>query len=129
VSEPFIERLSRFHPDGSNLDRNALLYRAGQASARRNRLWPWAAALLAVSQLVVLGALWPRPARQVAALRSIPDFVDTSLPIRSPEPSELWVLSRQLLQSPTGDFAPPVSVEMTDADSPLRASALPGWVN
>jgi len=41
--------LSRLQPAASNLDREKLMYRAGQASARRQKLtWPAVAALLAV---------------------------------------------------------------------------------
>ena len=39
MSEPFLERLSRFTPDAGRLDRDALLFAAGRSSARPNRGW------------------------------------------------------------------------------------------
>ena len=37
MSEPILERLSRFTPDAGRLDRDALLFAAGRESARPNR--------------------------------------------------------------------------------------------
>jgi hypothetical protein len=62
MSEPSLERLSRFTPDAGGLDRDALLYVAGRRSARPNRAWIALAAALAVSQALTLALLWPRPA-------------------------------------------------------------------
>ena len=39
MSEPIVERLSRFTPDAGRLDRDSLLYEAGRKSARPNRAW------------------------------------------------------------------------------------------
>ena len=39
MSEPILERLSRFTPDAGGLDRDALLFAAGRESARPNRGW------------------------------------------------------------------------------------------
>ena len=55
-------RLSRFTPDPGGLDRDALLYAAGRASARPSRAWPALAAALAVTQVLTLALLRPRPA-------------------------------------------------------------------
>lgn len=59
MSEPFAESLSRFTPDAAGLNRDALLFAAGRASVRPNRLWKALVAVLAVSQLLTLVSLWP----------------------------------------------------------------------
>src|SRR5438270_7884688 len=61
MSEPIVERLSRFTPDAGGLDRDSLLYAAGRASARPNRPWIALAAVLAVAQPLSLMLLWPHP--------------------------------------------------------------------
>jgi hypothetical protein len=61
MPEPLIERLSRLTPDGTGLDRDALLFAAGRASVRPNRRWAALAAALGASQLLTLVLLWPRP--------------------------------------------------------------------
>ena len=81
MSRPVDELLSRFTPDGSGLDRDALLFAAGRASARPNRRWVVLAACLAVSQVVTLAALWPRPASPAP----IPAPPDAAVPT-SPDP-------------------------------------------
>ena len=60
MSEPLAERLSRFTPDAGKLDRDALLFAAGRASARPGRRWMALAGALAASQLLTLLFLWPR---------------------------------------------------------------------
>jgi hypothetical protein len=57
MSRPIDEILSRFSPDTSGLDRDALVFAAGRASARPNRRYAALAACLAVSQAITLGAL------------------------------------------------------------------------
>ncbi len=61
MSEPLIERLSRFTPDAGGLDRDALLFAAGRRSARPNRGWKRVSAVLAGTQLLALVLLWPHP--------------------------------------------------------------------
>ena len=61
MSERFLERLSRFTPDASGLDRDALLFAAGRSSARPNRGWVTLASLLAGTQALSLVLLWPHP--------------------------------------------------------------------
>jgi hypothetical protein len=48
------EKLGRFTPDTSGLDRDALLFQAGQASVHPRRLWPMLAGFLALSQAATL---------------------------------------------------------------------------
>ena len=48
------DSLSRFTPSLGDLNRDALLFAAGRASARPDRKWPTLAALLALSQTLTL---------------------------------------------------------------------------
>jgi hypothetical protein len=89
MSEPFLERLSRFTPDAGGLDRDRLLFAAGHASARPNRAWIALAAVLAATQVLTLALWWSRPEPPVA---------------QAPAPS-----------APVP--APPVSVEPASSDS------------
>jgi hypothetical protein len=56
----FLEQLAKFTPDSSGLDREALLFRAGQESIRRQRFWPALACALAVTQAATLAFLLVR---------------------------------------------------------------------
>jgi hypothetical protein len=60
MSEPILENLSRFTPDAGGLDRDALIFAAGRASARASRGWQKLACLLACTQALSLAFLWPR---------------------------------------------------------------------
>ena len=70
--DPLAERLSRFTPDGSALDRDALLFAAGRASARPRRGWAAVAGALAASQLLTLVLLWPAPRPGAAPVAETP---------------------------------------------------------
>src|SRR5436309_7303171 len=76
MTDPLGERLSRFTPDGTGLDRDAVLFAAGRASARPNRRWMALAGALAASQLLTLVVLWPQTAAHgppvVSAPRPVP---------------------------------------------------------
>ena len=96
MSEPFLERLSRFTADSRGLDRDALLFAAGRASARPSRGWKSLASALAVTQLFSLVVLWPRTVPPgvgrgvpVAGATKPPEILDEStsdLPVNS----DLW---------------------------------------
>ena len=62
MSEPFLERLSRFTPDAGGLNRDELLYAAGRDSARPNRGWKALASALAATQALSLVLLLPQRA-------------------------------------------------------------------
>jgi hypothetical protein len=62
MSEPFLERLSRFTPDAGRVDRDALLFATGRASARPNRVWIALVGALMASQALSLVLLWPQAA-------------------------------------------------------------------
>src|SRR5437764_15363134 len=102
--QPFAERLSRFTPDATGLDRDGLLFAAGRASARPNRRWIALAGALAACQLLTLTLLWLRPAGPKDALvtaPAVPEAAASSSP-RPADPSELWALNRRALQSDAG---------------------------
>ena len=126
MSEPLAERLSRFTPE-SGLDRDALLFAAGRASARPNRRWAALAAALAASQVLTLVCLWPAANAPVPspppAPFALPGPSDAPPPPR--DPSGLVALSERLL-APDGDWPPPADVgPMIDPEPPLRVSDAP----
>jgi hypothetical protein len=90
MSRPIAEILSRFTPDGSTLDRDALLFAAGRASARPNRALGVLAACLALSQAVTLAALGYRPAGPVESPPSREAVVPAApdVPVTSPPPAD-----------------------------------------
>jgi hypothetical protein len=127
MSEPLAERLSRFTPDGSGLDRDALLFAAGRASARPGRRWRVVAGVLAASQLLTLLLLWPRTPHQGADAPRSPFAtappVAVEPPSAAPMEAHSWAMNRHLLDS-AGDL-PPVAGgdDLVPDDPPLRASS------
>ena len=135
MSEPIVERLSRFTPDAGTLDRDSLLYEAGRKSARPNRAWTVSTSLLAFTQVVSLVVLWPgmlpptgertlavngTPSRAVdpgATLEQLPSDVKDS--------HSLWAARRRFPESeldeqPAADAGP-----FVESEPPLRAFAPP----
>jgi hypothetical protein len=91
MSRPIAELLSRFTPDGTGLDRDALLFAAGRASARPNRAWIVLTTCLALSQAFTLAALTFRSAGPVqsapsrdAVVPAAPDVPPASPPADGP---------------------------------------------
>ncbi|HWG43410.1 MAG TPA: hypothetical protein VN688_11545 [Gemmataceae bacterium] len=126
MSEPLAERLSRFTPDSTGLDRDALLFAAGRASARPNRRWMAIAGVLAVSQLLTLMALWPRtPSAPInPPIVAVQPF-EPVVPPTPHDPSELWVLTERLLASEGNSFPPADERPMIEPQPPLRAFGTP----
>src|SRR5262245_31726853 len=132
MSEPFPEHLSRFTPDVGGLNRDALLFAAGRASARSARGWPALTALLGVTQVATLLVLWPGPTPVVVqmpppvALSAAP-----TLPAERPgfEPSEApvsWSARHDFLEADLLDRPPPArAVTFIDSGPPLRAFGPP----
>jgi hypothetical protein len=122
MSEPFAERLSRFTPDAAGLDRDAVLFAAGRASARPNRRWMALAGALAACQLLTLVSLWPRtPSGRIEPPTVA---VQPSEPVAPPiphDPSELGALSERLLASEGNWIAPADDGPMIAPEPPLRA--------
>src|SRR5438105_6699370 len=125
MPEDLAERLSRFSPDGSGLDRDALLFAAGRASVRPPRRWAAVAGALAACQVVTLALLWPRPAPPAGPLATgVPPRVVEPTPSRPADPDELGALTRRLLRSGADDLGPPVAVDtLAPSSPPLHASA------
>jgi hypothetical protein len=121
--DPLIERLTQFTPDGGKLDRDALLFAAGRASARPSRGWAVLAAALATSQLLTLALLsWPRHVEPTFST-----FLPTPRPITlvAPPPtaanSSVWVARERYLQG-AGDVARGEPIELTpSSETSLRA--------
>jgi hypothetical protein len=110
MSRNFLDTLKGFTPDGSGLDRDALLFEAGRASApSASRAW-LVAALLAVALTLTAGFLLdpPAPAPSWRSTPLVPSF----------PPSE----GRPLLLS--GELPPDEPAlsadEMVPDESPLR---------
>jgi hypothetical protein len=59
--DPLLGKLARFTPAAAGLDRDALLFAAGRASAPAARGWKLAAAALALSQAATLAVLLAGP--------------------------------------------------------------------
>jgi hypothetical protein len=109
--DPVTDRLARFTPNASGLDRDALLFAAGQRSARGSRFWPVATALLAVCQVVTLIALWPSEPVKTPVIAPIPANSPSPEPITpaAPPSSDVWTVrsNPDVLSSPahvTGEF-------------------------
>ena len=84
------DRLSRFTPSASGLDRDAILYAAGRRSARGSWLWKALAGLFAPSQVVTILMLWPRP--QPAGTFDPPAAVAPAIEAPAPAspPTDVW---------------------------------------
>jgi hypothetical protein len=121
MPEDLAERLSRFTPDGSGLDRDALLFAAGRASVRPPRCWAAVAGALAACQVLTLILLWPRPSPPHRPLATTPPrSVVVREPSRPADPDELGSLNRRLLASGADDLAPQAPVEsLAPAAPPL----------
>lgn len=124
MSEPLAEHLSRFTPDATGLDRDALLFAAGRASARANRKWQALASALALSQVLTLVLLWPRTPSSPPTL--VPVVVESPAPALLPEesvpasPFEGMLYAGMLSM----DFDRPVTIgdePMVPPPPPLRA--------
>jgi hypothetical protein len=121
-SEGFPEPLSRFTPDAGGLDRDALLFAAGRASARANRPWIMAAAALAITQALTLVLLWPRPAPPLVPVPAPPPQ-ETPAPELSDSPG-LWSVHHGLVDGELDERpTPPASGRLMDSGPPLRAFA------
>ena len=91
MSEPFLERLSKFTADAGGLNRDALLFAAGRSSARPNRVWKVLATMLAC----IPGDF----ARAFIAAPTLPAAASTW-------PASLRVFKRKRVSSPRGPERP-----------------------
>jgi hypothetical protein len=95
--DPVFDKLGRFTPDASGLDRDEWLFQAGRASVPAPRAWKWLAALLAATQLLTIaGWLGLRQSRQpelVPAATASPAPESPTDPYRA-EPDSIGSLAR-----------------------------------
>ena len=136
MPEPLAELLSRFAPDGTVLDRDALLVAAGRASARPNRIWAALTGGLAASHLLTLALLWPKPTPPVGPMATAPPTPQavekSALPDVRREATELWSLNRRMLQSESGGLPPSLPVDPMIPDGPplhALAASPPAWLD
>jgi hypothetical protein len=127
MSEPFLERMSRFTPYAGRLDHDALLFAAGRGSARPNRGWKTLATILASTQALSLGLLWPRPTRSISGLTApvtvatVP-FSRSNLETQTPDALTgpgAWSAHRRLMD-PDKDEVAIDSVTLIDSGPPLK---------
>ena len=130
MSEPFLERLSRFTPDAGSLERDALLFAAGRGSARPNRMWVTLAAMLASTQVLSLVLLWPQPMSRIGgsssftATRPTPGSATEATTTEVPADRGLWTVHQDLSESELEE-RPDSTVTLIDTEPPLRAFAPP----
>jgi hypothetical protein len=128
MSEPVLERLSRFTPNAGGLDRDALLFAAGRGSARPSRGWITLATLLANTQILSLVFLWPRPTPPLEGRLTVAAAVDpVILPPMTLETQTSAALasartwsSRRRLVEPDKDERDVDSVTLIDSGPPLK---------
>jgi hypothetical protein len=129
MSEPILERLSRFTPDAGRLSRDELLFEAGRRSARPDRRWMSSALLLGATQVLTLVLLWPMPRpnhSSLTATRVIAPEPPAALDQPSLESSAsngLWSARRGLSGS-EAENGPAGELTLIDSEPPLRAFAL-----
>ena len=128
MSEPFLERLSRFTPDAGGLNRDALLFAAGRNSARPNSRWISLAGLMAGTQVLTLVFLWPSPTRPgggVAVKQVTPPAQTVIFEPRAAEAVTspgVWSARQSLLELEPED-RPAETDTLIDSAPPLRAFA------
>ena len=124
MSEPFAERLSRFTPNGSGLDRDALLFAAGRASVRPGRRWRVVSGALAASQLLTLVFLWPHMPSAPSVVPAPPVAVEPPLPSLAPAAPRSWAVNRRMLNE-LDDLPPPAGSDNLVPDDPLLRASSP----
>ena len=126
MPEPLAERLSRFTPDGSSLDRDGLLFAAGRASVRPRRRWQALAGALAASQLLTLLFLWPRSPSTTPAVAPHPLVAVEPGGPSTPSDLSAWRLLRDRALAMEGDLPAPIAEDsLVPDDPPLHAFAAP----
>ena len=112
------ESLRRFTPNAPGLERDAILYAAGRRSARGSWLWKALAGLFAVTQVITLLALWPRP-QPVETFVGPPSTVAPVDPVPTPvsPPADVWTAGSRSEELPE---RPALStIEFVPSDPPL----------
>jgi hypothetical protein len=130
MSEPFLERLSKFTADAGGLNRDALLFAAGRSSARPNRVWKALATMLAASQALSLVLLLPVPRPLPTALNLARYVTSDSSANGSPDaperpPSRGLVLLRDRELESDSEHPAAGGLTLIEAGPPLRAFMRP----
>lgn len=119
------ERLSRFTPNATGLDRDAILFAAGRRAARGSWAWKAAAGLLALSQAVTLVVLWPTEPPAGPPVAGPPPTAEApAVPVVPPPaspPADLWTAGSRpdVLREPPRS----TTVEFVESESPLTAGS------
>jgi hypothetical protein len=128
MSEAFLDRLSQFTPNAGGLDRDALLFAAGRASARPGRGWIAFATVVTSTQVLSLVFLWarpPSPADQFAMVVSsrVPESTTDEPELSTVAGTGIWSTRRGMPDSDP-EIANPAddAVSLIDSGPPLRAS-------
>jgi hypothetical protein len=128
MSEPLAERLSRFTPNTTALDRDALLFAAGRASVRPSRCWKVVAGTLAISQLLTIVCLWPQavPTTVTPYVASDPSHSEpVPAPLSKTDASKWQALRQRMLDTDLEYPATSSDEPMVPPDPPLRAFGNP----
>jgi hypothetical protein len=130
MHESLADNLSRFTPDSSALDRDALLFAAGQASVRRPmHSWGVLVGALAACQLLTLVLLWPESKSPTGLVATGPSPTVEASASDAPtgiDDSSSLALTRSALESADGDLPREVSTgSFAVESSPLRAFSAP----
>lgn len=93
MSEDVMGKLGSFTP--AAVDRDALLFAAGRASAKPSARWKWIAAAIAVSQCLTLG-LWlaPKKSEPPPVVPEVKFLEPDEPPSVAPDPYSLFALAR-----------------------------------
>ena len=104
MSEDVTDKLTRFSPTA--IDRDAVLFAAGKAAARRGNGWTWLAAGLLLSNAVTLAVLfWPKPLPVTTPPAESPPYTEPAEPAR-PDPYSYLALRNGFTPPPTADAGP-----------------------
>lgn len=125
MSEPILKVLGQFTPDQGKLDRDALLFAAGKASAKPNRPWINLVGVLLVSQILTLVLLWPTSPGQDKSIIAHKRETEPARESKQPSPESITnLVSQQEFWPNSPPTNPPLSEkEMIPTTAPLRASS------
>lgn len=113
---PVEDLLSRFTPSPGGLDRDAVLFAAGRASARQSRKWPTLAALLALSQALTVALLLSPGPLPPSTIPPLPVLIVPS-EVEPPTPTLVRDWRSVLDESPV---SPPASDDLISDEPPLH---------
>lgn len=125
--DPVLDKLTRFTPDGSQIDPAQLLFRAGRASARTHWGWKAAVAGLLLANLGTAGYLAFRPEKSPPPPEPVPVPVVVPVAVPSPEPPPSpdvspspWSLGALLRTTDPRDLpAAQAAIDLAPAEPPL----------